>query len=154
MSAMGAYYAAVANLGSGLAAHLPTLEWLVSHSLKDRGTGRTRALAVAFIKAAVTTNGAEVKVFDHQTSGWNNGQNFMIDAVRAAAPGLQILPGGVIEAQPAYAASLSHPNHGVLQGALRSEFTSLCRACLQHGISLDWMMGVLKASIVESVMKL
>jgi len=45
--------------------NLPAIEWLISDDRKDRCSGRSFLLAVAFIKKAMQNPGRRVRVFDH-----------------------------------------------------------------------------------------
>lgn len=150
MSAMNDYYNAVSRMKHEIAGHLPSIEWLVSRRPEDRRTGRSYVLATAFLKAACTTNGAPVMVFDHQQS---NGRDVMIQTLRSIAPSVQILSDGRLEPQPAYASTPGHPESWKLIKELRDDFVSLCRACMTHGVSVEWMLSVVKGAIVESVMR-
>lgn len=151
MTAMQAYYSAVSRMNPEIAGHLPSIEWLVSHSQGSRRTGRSFVLATAFLKAACTTNGAEVRVFDHQRHDGH--ENEMVSTLRSIAPSVHIAPNGKMEPQPAYAFSPDHHSHEKLLNVLMSEFSSLCSACMRHGVSVSWMLDVVKQNIVESVMK-
>jgi len=64
MTPIAAYYDAVSKLSSDQLDKLEVLKWLVSLDNKDRRTGRTYLLSLAFLWEAIRTR-ETVKVWDH-----------------------------------------------------------------------------------------
>ncbi len=154
MSILSEYYAAVAALDPALASRLPVLEWLVSVQDKDRGTGRTSLLALAFIGAAMRRPEVGVKVFDHHdpSASRSSGQ-FIREAIRLASPTSFLKDDMTLFCQDrAYPEDSRHPDYSLLTSAIMTDFLALCRAAVRHGVDAQWMKDQIDDTVVRRVM--
>jgi hypothetical protein len=154
VSIFSEYYSAVAALDSALASRLPALEWLVSVQEKDRGTGRTRLLALAFIGAAMRRPEVGVKVFDHHdpSASRSSGQ-FIREAIRLASPTSVLKDDMTLFCQErAYPDDRLHHDYFLLTSAIMVDFLALCRAAVRHGVDVQWMKDQIDDTIVRRVM--
>ncbi len=153
MSSFNAYYSHVHTVSQTVRQHLPSIEWLVSMKDGDRRTGRTTALALAFLRESFSGSFATVKIFDH----------FLVDRVGSAGEevrnkvkemyhGVFIDSEGRIEPQPCYPGDNRSPQFSNTLQSVRTDFRDVCHSAVRLGIDPVWMMDQIRNAVAESVM--
>jgi len=154
VSSFNAYYQGVQSSSHVVLQHLPSIEWLVSTGDQHRRSGRSRALALAFLRDSFET-GRPVKLFDHvgpDSSAWSSVSSGGIPSYLAGL-GVEMIGADQIGAQPVFGVAPS-PGRGYSDSLFRikQDFSSIVRAAISIGVSPDWMLTVVKNAMAESVM--
>ncbi len=151
MNSFNAYYRNVHSASPVVRQHLPSIEWLVSTRDEDRRTGRTTALALAFLRDSFSSL-APTKVFDHSgTAGYDPAQ-CMKNKLQEMLPGVFVANDGTMENQPAYAASPSSQQFSDTLVKVRQDFVDVVKSGIRMGVDPTWMMKQLQSALAESVM--
>ncbi len=150
MESFNAYYRNVHNASHIVLQHLPSIEWLVSTRDEDRRTGRTTALALAFLRDSFSSP-AMTKVFDHSSVSGNERQ-WVIRKIQEMSPGVFIGNDGTMENQPAYAATPRSSQFNDTLEKVRRDFVDVVTSGVRLGVDPTWMMKQLQNALAESVM--
>jgi len=152
MDSFNAYYRSVVNVSHVVRQHLPSIEWLVSTRDEDRRTGRTTALALAFLRDSFSSPAPTV-VFDHQLSpGMYDQKQWMKNRIREMSPNIFIADDGTMEAQPSYASSPSSPQFNDTLVKVRQDFLDVVKSAVRMGVNPNWMLDQLRNALAASVM--
>jgi hypothetical protein len=151
MTSFNAYYSNISAVNSFVRQHLPSVEWLVSTRDEDRGTGRTTALALAFLRNSFSS-AHPTRAFDHADGGGFDSKQWIKMKLQEMSPGLFIGQDGTLESQPAYAASPSSPQFNDTLLKVRQDFMSVVTSAVRLGVDPTWMMKQLQNALAESVM--
>lgn len=151
MSSFSAYYRNLPSASPVVRQHLPSIEWLVSTRDDDRRSGRTTALALAFLRDSFSSP-FPTWVFDHSYSNGPNHEQLMRAKLQEFQPGLHVDFGGFMESEPAYAASPSSPQFNDTLMKVRQDFNDVVNSAVRLGVNPNWMMRQLQGALAESVM--
>jgi hypothetical protein len=155
MDSFNAYYRNVHKVSHVVRQHLPAIEWLVSTRDEDRGTGRTTALALAFLRDSFSSP-TPTRVFDHHgTTGYDAFRSpiqWVKNRIQGMSPGVYIAEDGTMENQPAYAASPSSLQFNDTLAKVRQDFLDVVKSGIRMGVDPTWMMKQLRTALAESVM--
>lgn len=154
MTSFHAYYANVATSSPLVRQHLPSIEWLVSGRQEDRGTGRTTALALAFLRESFSNTGySELRVFDHNLvqndHDGNLSRQWIVQKLRGM--GVMASHSGIMENQPYYAANRSSPSFNNTLRSTERDFRDLVAAAIRLGVSPEWMVDHIRNALADSV---
>lgn len=151
MDSFNAYYQNVHAVHPHVQQHLPSIEWLVSTREEDRRTGRTTALALAFLRDSFSSR-TNIKVYDHYISNGMDSRKEICRKIQEMSPGVLIDSDGRMDNQPAYAASRLSPHFGDTLARVRQDFSDVCSSAVKLGVDPEWMMRQLRDAVAESVM--
>lgn len=151
MDSFNAYYQNVHTVHPHVRQHLPSVEWLVSTRDEDRRTGRTTALALAFLRDSFSSS-HQTRVFDHVMANDTDLARWVKHKIQEISPGTVIGHDGRIENQPAYAASRLSPHFGDTLAKVRQDFHDVCLAAVKLGVDHEWMMKQLRDALADLVM--
>ncbi len=154
MSSFNAYYGHMSSVSPLVRQHLPSVEWLVSTRPEDRGTGRTTALALAFLRDSFSAGQpVPIRVFDHHVvqNDMNGDASRQWIVSKLQGMGAQVSHSGFMENQPYYPSSRDAPN---FQDTLRStarDFCDLVSAAIRLGLDPNWMISTIQTMLAETV---
>ena len=155
MTALKDYYDIIEKLNASEINKLEVIKWLVSDDMGVRGTGRTKIMAIAFVRLAL--EGKHPKIFDHFQG--KDSKRFITDAIYRifkSSDGIRI-NGDIVESEEAVLADGAIVVPGirkeeVLQSLLL-DFRTLCGLLMGSGVSAKKLHDIINILEVESIMR-
>ncbi|MFA5202975.1 MAG: hypothetical protein WC708_00980 [Lentisphaeria bacterium] len=154
MTLLKDYYDIIEKLTASELNKLEVIKWLVSDDQSVRRTGRTRLMAVAFIRLAL--EGKRTKIFDHFQG--TNSKQVIVDEIYNIfkSSDVRIIDGVIESKEPVLAdGAVVVPGiskEEVLQSLLL-DFRTLCGLLIGSGVSAESLRAVINILEVESIMK-
>jgi archaellum biogenesis ATPase FlaH len=154
MTLLKDYYDIIEKLTASELNKLEVIKWLVSDDQSVRRTGRTRLMAIAFVRLAL--EGKRSKIFDHFQG--KNSKQFIINAIDSIfkSPDIKIVD-DVIESKEAILADGAVVVPGITKEevlqSLLLDFRTLCGLLMGSGVPAGSLHAVINILEVESIMK-
>lgn len=154
MTLLKDYYDVLEKLTINELNKLEVIKWLISDYQSVRHTGRTRLMAIAFVRLAL--EGRRTKIFDHFQG--TNSKQFVIDEINSIfnSPDIEIVD-GVIGSRKAVLADGAIVVPGVSKEevvrSLLLDFRTLCNLLIKSDVSMDSLRAIINTIEVESIMK-
>jgi archaellum biogenesis ATPase FlaH len=155
MTILKDYYDIIEKLTTNELNKLEVIKWLVSDDQSVRRTGRTKLMAIAFVRLAL--EGKRSKIFDHFQG--NDSKRFIVDAIDDIFKSSDIkIVDGTIETKEAVLADGAVVVPGITKEevlqSLLLDFRTLCGLLMGSGVPAGSLHTIINILEVESVMRL
>lgn len=154
MTVLKDYYDIIEKLSASEINKLEVIKWLVSDDENVRRTGRTKLMAIAFVRLAL--EGKRPKIFDHFPG--KDSKRFITDAINNIfkSPDIRIV-NDVIESKDDIIADgvivVPRTSKKEALQSLLLDFRTLCKLLMGSGMSAKSLHNIINILEVESIMK-
>jgi hypothetical protein len=154
MTVLKDYYEVLGKLSTDELNKLEVIKWLISNSNSVRGTGRTKLMAIAFVRLSL--EGERIELFDHSQKIASVEISNMIHNVFKSSD--ITISHGVIDNKNAVFAEgamiLPNAHEEELVESLLLDLQALCGLLMRGRVSSEVLHNIINTLEVESVMKL